>query len=86
MSYQTHTTMTNNDDILKFNWVKGVKEVFPAHPIVGNWLFTEQTEDEACLAHFMAKVGEKNGMTANDLSHLFPAVLRMLKSNINWSK
>lgn len=64
----------------------GVKEVYPAHPMVKNWLFTEDTKDEALLANSMAIVAERNGLTANDVSHLFPAVLRMLKSNSQWSK
>jgi hypothetical protein len=34
----------------------------------------------------MAIVAEKNGLTANDLQHLFPAVLRMLKDTSAWSK
>lgn len=74
------------NDVLVFKWKKGVKEVFPSHPMVKNWLFTEGTEDEALLAHQMAVVAEKNGMNANDLQHIFPAVLRMLKNNSEWSK
>jgi hypothetical protein len=54
--------------------------------MVQNWLFTEDNEDEAMLANQMAVVAEKNGLTVNDLQHLFPAVLRMLKSNSRWSK
>jgi hypothetical protein len=73
-------------NILNFKWRKGVKEVFPTHPMVQNWLFTEDNEDEAMLANQMAVVAEKNGLTLNDLQHLFPAVLRMLKSNSRWSK
>lgn len=72
--------------MLKFNWRKGVKEVFPEHKMVSNWLFTEETEDEARLAHCMAVVAEKSGMSANDLMHLFPAVLRMLKNESKWSE
>ena len=74
------------ENILNYNYRKGVKEVFPAHTMVSHWLFTESTEEEAMLANQMAIVAEKNGMSANDLQHLFPAVLRMLKSDINWSK
>ena len=75
-----------DNDLLNYRWIKGTKEVFPSHRMVENWLFTEDTEDEAILAHQLAVVAEKNGLNANDLQHLFPAVLRMLKSNINWSK
>ena len=73
------------DEVLNFKWRKGVKEVFPAHPMVNNWLFTEDTESEASVAHYMAIVTEKSGMTANDLQHIFPAVLRMLKNHSEWA-
>ena len=73
-------------NILNFKYEKGVKRVFPAHNSVKNWLFTEDTEDEATLAHYMAVVGEKNGITANDMQHLFPAVLRMLKNESVWAR
>ena len=73
-------------DILRIDWLKGKKQVFPAHVMVRNWLFTEDTEDEAALAHCMAAIAEKSGMDSNDLRHLFPAVLRMLKNDSNWSK
>lgn len=76
----------NDNQVLNYKWKKGVKEVFPAHKMVDNWLFTEQTEDEAMLAHSMAAVAEKSGMTVNDLQHIFPAVLRMLKNDTAWSK
>jgi len=74
------------EQILNFKYEKGVKRVHPAHQNVKNWLFTEDTEDEAALAHHMAAVGEKNGITANDMQHLFPAVLRMLKNKSEWAK
>ena len=72
--------------VLNYNYRKGVKEVFPAHDMVKNWLFTEDTEYEANLANAMAMVAEKNGMDANDMQHLFPAVWRMLKNDSAWSK
>lgn len=34
----------------------------------------------------MAKVAEKQGLNANDMHALFPAVLRMLKSKSEWAK
>ncbi|MFT6125750.1 MAG: hypothetical protein ACJAVA_000191 [Flavobacteriaceae bacterium] len=74
------------NDILRFKYEKGVKQVFPANELVKNWLFKEGEEDEAILANSLAKVAEKNSLSANDLHHLFPYVLRMLKSEINWSK
>ncbi len=71
--------------VLNYKWKKGIKEVFPAHDMVKNWLFTEDTEEEANLANAMAIVAEKSGMTVNDLQHIFPAVLRMLKNDTAWS-
>ena len=73
-------------DVLKFDYKKGVQTVYPAHWMVKNWVFTEDEHAEATLAHAMAVVAEKNGMSANDLSHLFPALLRTLKSDIDWAK
>ena len=73
-------------DILKFEYNKGIKEIYPAHKMVKNWLFTEDEEEEATLANSLAIVAEKNGMSQNDLMHLFPAILRMLKSDIKWAK
>lgn len=73
-------------DILIFKWNKGEKEVYPAHKMVQNWLFTAETEDEAMLANQMAVIAEKSGMDANDLYKLFPAVLRMLKNDSIWAK
>lgn len=72
--------------LLNIKYRKGVKEVFPAHPLVSNWLFSDGEEEEAILAHQMAVVGEKHGMSSNDLMHLFPYVLRMLKSESRWAK
>ena len=75
-----------NNRILNFKWRDGKKEVFPAHEMVQNWLFTEETEDEAALAHQMAVIAEKSGMNSNHLQYIFPAVLRMLKNDSVWSK
>lgn len=54
--------------------------------MVYNWGFNEGEEEEARLCNAMAEVAKKNGLDGNDLTHLFPAVLRMLKSDIEWSK
>lgn len=72
--------------VLNFKYKKGVAEIRPAHPMVSNWVFSEEEAEEATLAHHMAIVAKKSGMTANDLHNIFPAVLRMLKNNSNWSK
>ena len=65
---------------------KGEEIISPNSKLVKNWVFTSKEEAEALLASSMALVAEKNEMSANDLMHLFPAVLRMLKSNSMWSK
>ena len=46
----------------------------------------EQAKAECELADAMANVAEFNGLTANDLQHIFPMVLRILKSNSVWAK
>jgi len=63
----------------------------PNHPHCKSWVFpfTNEHEEyeairEAELCQSMAEVGAMNGMDANDLNKLFPAVLRMLKSNSNY--
>lgn len=69
------------------NIVAGVKQrIYPVHGMVYNWGFNEGEEEEARLCNAMAEVAKKNGLDGNDLTHLFPAVLRMLKSDIEWSK
>ncbi len=76
-----------NQKVLNYKYSNtGVKEVFPANEMVSNWVFTQETEDEALLANAMACVAKKTGVNVNTLRHLFPAVLRMLKSDCNWAK
>lgn len=67
----------------------------PNHDFVKPWVFgfTEGNESdelraikEANLADAMARVAELNGLSRNDMQHLFPAVLRMLKSQSDWTK
>ena len=73
------------EDVLRFEYEKGVRFIYPSHPMVRNWRFQDGQEAEATLCHAMAVVAEKNGMSGNDLMHLFPASLRMLKSESNWA-
>lgn len=68
---------------IKYN--KGEKELYPDNHLVRNWRFEGDQESEALLCHYMAEVAEKNGISVNDLHHLFPAVLRMLCSDIEWA-
>lgn len=73
-------------EFIKYNFHGKEEQIFPKNTHVKNWLFDEGQEDEAHLAEFMARVGEKNGLNQNHFMHLFPAILRMLKSDIKWSK
>jgi hypothetical protein len=68
-----------------FNYKNHPNSISPNHDMVKNWGFRDEEEQEAHLADAMAVVAEKNGLGANDLQHLFPAVLRMLKSDIRWA-
>lgn len=66
--------------------VKGEWRSIAQHDWVKNWNFTQDEYYESVLAQAMAQIAEKNGLGINDLPHLFPAVLRMLKSEIPWAK
>lgn len=79
------TNPVEKERVLNFEYSKGVQKVFPAHPMVESWLFTEDEHAEATLANSLAIVAEKNGLSANDLHHLFPYILRMLRSDIEWA-
>ena len=70
--------------------IKGYK---PIHHFVKQWLFQyENIQDEviamkeANLADAIARVAHGNGLSVNDVHKIFPLVLRMLKSNSEWTK
>jgi len=75
-----------SDIILKYEYKNGSKQVLTTHPMIRNWLFEEGEEDQALLAHHMAVLAEKNGMSGNDMMHLFPAVLRILRCSGRWAE
>lgn len=58
----------------------------PAHKMVNNFVFDEDETAQADLCSAMAVVAEQNGMTVNDMQHLFPAVLKMLNDKSGWTK
>lgn len=70
----------------------------PTHYWIKNWVFRFNTNpddikveepsayNEAELANCVAKVAEQNGLSPNDMQHAFPIILRILKSNSQWSK
>ena len=51
-----------------------------------NWQFPLEEEAEADLANAIAAVATKNGLSSSDMLHVFPYILRMLKSNSVWAK
>lgn len=74
---------------------KGESFHTPFHQFVGNWAFpcnaADSTNEEAAateanLADAIARVAELNGLSNNDVMHIFPLVLRMLKSKSDWTK
>ena len=77
--------MTNPVQVIRDRHSKQ-NRAYPTHKMVANWVFDEQEQEEAALTNYMAAVAEKSGMDANDLIHLVPAVLRMLKSDCAWAK
>ena len=70
------------DDTLFFEYKKGKRQIFPAHKYVRSWLFDDSEEEEALLAHQIAKVAEKNGLTKKETSNVFPFIVRMLKGKV----
>jgi len=56
----------------------------PIHPSINNLLFKDK--DTAILANAIAVVASKSNLSANDLSYLTPAILRMLKSKSDWAE
>ena len=74
------------EEVIKFENTKNGRIAKPCHKLVSHWVFPESETCEATLAHEMGKVAEKNGLSTNDLQHIFPAVLRILKSNSEWAK
>jgi len=72
-------------------------QLSPLHPLCANWVFTHRNhvdaadeavlaENEANLADAISRVAANNGLSVNDVMHVFPFILRMLKSESNWSK
>ena len=51
-----------------------------------NWTFDASNVDEMNLAETMSIVAKNNGLSCNDMLHIFPLVLRMLKSKSAWSE
>lgn len=50
-----------------------------------NWLFKADEVEEAQLAIHLAELGVKTGISMNEFHHLFPMILRIMKSKSNWA-
>ena len=74
--------MANTPIIVNFD--NGEAYFSPKHRSVDNWRFSN--ESKAGFVNYMAAIAEENGMSANDLHHLVPAILRMLKSQTEWAE
>ena len=70
--------------IVKFD--NGNAKIYPTEKPADNWQFEEYEENEAMLAACVAKVAKANGLTTNDTHHVFPFILRMLKSKSVWAE
>lgn len=81
-----HVPYDTSNDIIHFKYNKGERTIFPAHRMADDFMFDTDEEHEAAMVHFMAKICDKNGMTKNDLMHVIPFVLRMLKSKSKWAE
>ena len=55
------------------------------HRFVASWGFEDDEHHEAVLANAIAEVADKNGITANELHHIYPVILRILRSDIYWA-
>jgi hypothetical protein len=67
--------MSNNNFISKY--ADNEHHIDITTPLCPAWRFDETEEEEADLAIALSCVLKKNGFTANDMQHIFPAVLRM---------
>jgi hypothetical protein len=61
---------------------------FPKHESVKNWQFEINPEEicQANLANALACLATVTGVNNNELQHIFPIVLRIMKSKGKWSK
>ena len=77
-----------NKPLTRIEFKKGDFKHYPTVDAVSNWQFegNQTGEEEAELASCVAKVGTANGLSAGDIQHAFPLILRMLKSKSVWTE
>ena len=81
------------------NYTRDALKISPVHRFVSNFCFgvkrvgkyppqseVDKNDNDANLADAIARVAEQNGLSANDVMHIFPLVMRMLKSDSAWAK
>ena len=76
----------SNEKLVGIKFDKGVAKIYPTEKPVDNWQFSDHEENEAMLATCVARVAKTNGLSANDIQHAFPLILRMLKSKSVWAE
>lgn len=64
--------------------VDGTIMYIPLDKSANNLGFSSQ--EEASLADAVTRVGMANVLTKSDIQHVMPFILRMLKSNSEWTK
>ena len=76
----------NEDKDVKYKSMRS-NAIIPTHYMVKQMAFEGDTAfEEAKLVNAMAELADKTGMSANDVAHLIPAVLRMLKVKSPWTE
>jgi hypothetical protein len=55
------------------------------HPLIQNWWFEENETAEVKLAEGITEVALKNGLDIDQITKIFPFILRMLKSTSPWA-
>ena len=65
------------------------KVCYPKHENVKNWQFEADSSEEVCqanLANALASLAQFTGVSMNELQHIFPLILRIMKSKGQWAK
>ena len=61
-------------------------QLLVTNDLVYNWCFPLTEEAEAELVDSISTVAKKNGLSNDDMHHIYPMILRMLKSKSVWAE
>ena len=53
---------------------------------VDNYVFKDSEKEEATLMRAVIDMSKKYGISANEMNHIYPVILRILKSKSDWAK